>query len=725
MKNLWLLGCLLIASSLQAQIKGVVQGVDSTQTKPLKNVKITLVKAQQTVYSNEDGSFEILLSRQSPDTLLFEAKGYRSDRLVVTRSDRFAALHVVLVSGQMVQDIVVQYQKDSHGISKMKTLHVEELTSAEFRKAACCNLSESFETNATVDVSMADAVSGAKKIQLLGLDAVYTQIQMENIPFLRGLESSFGLNSIPGTWLESIQITKGTGSVVNGYESMAGLVNLEFKKPAEMPKMALNIYQNRFGRSELNLQTGAKLSEKWKSGTFIHGSSIYGRPDHNMDGFLDQANGQLFSVLQRFSYQGKHMEAQLGLEAYADRKNGGQVAYSSANPNAYGMLLESEHVSIFSKTGFFGKKPGQSLGLIANLKWQDLNGAYGLRTFVGKERRFYFNAIYDDILGSADHKIKAGASLLALGLDQWAAQPLGEALVGLGRTEWVPGVFAEYTYSGNRLTAVAGARFDQHNLAGSQFSPRAHLKYALTPQLDLRATAGRAWRMPNFVADNLNLLASSHYWIAAANIQPEISWNTGLSLVQGFTFKKRKGSLSLDAYHTRFSQQLVADRDSLSGFVVFKNLTDASVATVAQLEFSYEVLRGLDLRMAYKFQDVRALYNGKLQTQVLLPRQRIFGNLAYRTRNKRWEYDLTYSRYSAVRLPQAGSGKPWGLLNAQVTRTWKQFEGYIGGENLLNYTQKQPIVSAQNPFDSAFDATQIWAPIMGWNAYFGIRYTIK
>ena len=206
--------------NFKAQIRGVVQGADSLQTKPLKNVKITLLGAGTSVYSNEDGTFEILLGKQSPDTLLFTIKGYRSDRLVVTRSDRFAALNVVLVSGQLVREIVVSGGKDAHGISKMKTLHVEELTSAEFRKAACCNLSESFETNATVDVSMADAISGAKKIQLLGLDAVYTQLQFENIPFLRGLESAFGMSAIPGTWLESIQITKGTGSVVNGYEQM-------------------------------------------------------------------------------------------------------------------------------------------------------------------------------------------------------------------------------------------------------------------------------------------------------------------------------------------------------------------------------------------------------------------------------------------------------------------------------------------------------------------------
>jgi hypothetical protein len=725
MKLLFLFGVISITHCFQAQIRGVVQGADSVQTKPLKNVKITLLGAGTSVYSNEDGTFEILLGKQQPDTLLFVAKGYRSDRLVVTRSDRFLALNVVLVSGQMVQDIVVSSQKNPHGISKMKTLHVEELTSAEFRKAACCNLSESFETNATVDVSMSDAISGAKKIQLLGLDAVYTQLQFENIPFLRGLESAFGMSVIPGTWLESIQITKGTGSVVNGYESMAGLVNLEFKKPKDLPRLGLNFYQNRFGRTELNLLGGQQLSERWHMGLFASGAAVYGSFDQNQDGFRDQALSNTFNLLQRFSYQGPRMEAQLGVQAYTDNKMGGQMSYTRAQPIGYGMELASEHLSIFSKTGFFGKKPAQSLGVIAQFKLQNMSGLYGLRNFSGSEKRGYLNVIYDDIIGSADHKIKAGASLLALQIEQFAAQPNGEMLIGNLRTEWVPGVFAEYAYSGNRLSAVVGARFDQHNLAGAQFSPRAHLKYALSPQLDLRLTGGRAWRLPNFVMDNLSLLASANNWVADQALLPEISWNVGASLVQGFSFKKRKGSLSLDAYHTRFSQQLVADRDTLSGMVVFKNLSANSVATVVQAEFAYAVLPGLDLRLAYKFQDVRALYNGKLQTQVLLPRQRLFANIGYQTRNKRWAHDLTYSRYSAVRLPQGGQGQAWGLLNAQVTRNWKQLELYVGGENLLNVMQHHPIVAAQNPFGPDFDATEIWAPIMGWNVYFGLRYTIK
>ena len=725
MKYFYLFGSLFWVFHFQAQIRGVVQGVDSLQTKPLKNVKITLLRAGTSVYSNEDGTFEILLGKQSPDTLLFSAKGYRSDQMVVTRSDRFAALHVVLVSGQLIREIVVEGGKDAHGIAKLKTLHVEELTSAEFRKAACCNLSESFETNATIDVSMADAISGAKKIQLLGLDAVYTQLQMENIPFLRGLESTFGMNVIPGTWLESIQITKGTGSVVNGYESMAGLVNLEFKKPKDLPLLYLNAYQNRFGRTELNLQSGQRLSERWHMGTFLAGAGVYGNIDNNNDGFRDQVLSNTFNLLQRFSYQGPRMEAQLGIQAYADDKTGGQMSFSKQNPVGFGMGLQSQHLSAFSKTGFFGKKPGQSLGLIANVKFQDLKGFYGLRTFDGKERRLYLNAIYDDIIGTADHKIKVGASFLGLQIGQFAAQPNGLMTLGNERTEWVPGVFAEYTYSGNRLSAVVGTRFDQHNLAGAQLAPRAHLKYALTPQLDVRATAGRAWRLPNYVMDNLSLLASSKTWLGNQALLPEISYNIGASVVQGFIFNKRKGSLSLDAYYTRFSQQLVADRDTLSNVVVFKNLSNNSVANVVQFEFSYEVLRGLDLRLAYKFQDVRALFDGKLQTQVLLPRQRYFANVAYMTRNKRWAYDLTYSRYSAVRLPQNGQGKPWALLNGQITRNWKKTELYLGGENLLNIMQDQPIIGAENPFGSDFDATEVWAPIMGWNAYLGFRFTIK
>jgi outer membrane receptor protein involved in Fe transport len=265
--------------------------------------------------------------------LIISAVGYISDSIPVNKNDRFIALDITLFSEKILPEVIIEYRKKSHGISKMKTLHVEELTSAELRKAACCNLSESFETNASVDVNITDAVSGAKKIRMMGLDGVYTQIQMENIPYLRGLESSFGLNSLPGTWIESIQITKGTGTVVNGFESMAGLVNLELKKPSEMERLFVNGYQNIFGRSELNLNAGQVLNEKWSTGTFAHASSVYGNIDHNMDNFRDLPMGDNLALVNRWSFQGKKMESQFGFNVYQDRKVGGQTSFKRENAN--------------------------------------------------------------------------------------------------------------------------------------------------------------------------------------------------------------------------------------------------------------------------------------------------------------------------------------------------------------------------------------------------------
>ena len=270
-----------------AQVNGLVQGNNGEKTEAIYGAKIKLLQAKRGVVTDEEGVFEMVLPKSLPDTLVISARGYFSDTIVVDKKDRFLALNVVLYSEKLLPEVIVEYKRKSFSISRLKVLHVEELTSSELKKAACCNLGESFETNASVDVNMTDAVSGAKKIQMMGLEGIYTQIQFENIPYLRGLESSFGLETIPGSWIESIQITKGAGNVVNGNESMAGLINLELEKPETMDRFFLNMYQNRFGRSELNFRTGFEMSEKWAGGIFGYVSSQWGEIDENGDSFMD------------------------------------------------------------------------------------------------------------------------------------------------------------------------------------------------------------------------------------------------------------------------------------------------------------------------------------------------------------------------------------------------------------------------------------------------------
>jgi outer membrane receptor protein involved in Fe transport len=733
--NIKLIATMLILScgfTSNAQIKGLVQGFETTTKKPISLAKVRLLQAKTGVLTREDGTFEIVLPKTLPDTLVISAIGFISDSIPVNKADRFIALDITLLSEKTLPEVIIEYRKRSHGISKMKTLHVEELTSAELRKAACCNLSESFETNASVDVNITDAVSGAKKIRMMGLDGVYTQIQMENIPYLRGLESSFGLNSLPGSWIESIQITKGTGTVMNGYESMAGLVNLELKKPAEMEKLFVNGYQNIFGRSELNLNTGQVINDKWSTGTFAHASSVYGNIDHNMDKFRDLPMGDNIAILNRWTYQGKKMESQFGFNLYQDRKVGGQTLFNRGDELiqpmlSYGMLINSRHADIFAKTGFFGKRPSQSLGIVYNLKYQELDGIFGNRNYDGTEKRGYINAIYDDFIGTSDHRYKIGLSFVALDITQRVDS------LRQGRMELIPGAFLEYTYTGSRITAVAGARYDQHNLFGGQFSPRVHLKYALSELTDFRFTGGKGWRVPNYMIDNISLLASSKTWISPSELKPEISWNIGGSLVHEMRLFGKKAGISFDFYHTFFENQLIIDRDTSYNSIVFKNLTNASFSNAFQTEFNFSPIKNFEIRVAYKFLDVKAIYDGRLQQQVMIPKHRGFINLAYLTRNKRWEFDITCSVYGKSRLPVDSLynendiilySPVFPMVNGQVTHTYKKWEFYIGGENITNFKQPNPIIDNQNPFGSKFDATNIWGPIMGINIYGGFRFSI-
>lgn len=718
-----------LLGGVNAQISGVVIGSDKNIEEPIPGAKVYLLHAKRGEITDEDGKFEFILPKDLPDTIVFSAIGYYPDTLIVTKDDRFASLKIKLYSDQLLPDVVVSAKRNDHSISRLKTLYVEEISSGELRKAACCNLSESFETNASVDVNITDAVSGAKKIQMMGLDGVYTQLQLENIPYLRGLESSFGLNSIPGTWIQSIQITKGTGNVVNGYESMAGLINFEIQKPHDMDAFYLNFYGNSLGRAEINVHSGIHLSKKWTTGIFVHASTTPVEIDQNNDGFKDITNGTNFALMNRYHYQGEKMEAQIGINAYQEDKTGGQIEQYRNVDSFYNVGIKSDHIDLFAKTGFFMKKPYNSIGVVYNLKYQTFDGEFGTRKFNGEEKRGYVNAMFEGIFGSTIHKYKTGIS----GVYSDITQTMDS--LDNSRLEIVPGAFFEYTYTGLRLSAVAGIRGDYHNLYGFQYAPRLHLKYAFTEYTDLRATVGKGWRVPNYMIDNISLLATSRQWVAPTETKPEISWNMGASLVQRFKFLKRNSSITFDFYHTNFENQLIVDRDVNINQIVFKNFDGGSYSNSFQTELSLDLSKTLDLRIAYKYLDVKAQFGGEMQQRVMVPKHRGFVNLGYKTRSKRWEFDITGSIFGQSRLPvnmlpdgkltTENTSQVYPMVNAQVTHVYKRWEFYVGGENLTNYTQKNPIIDAANPFSNTFDATRTWAPIIGARVYGGLRFTIE
>lgn len=744
MKNILVLIVVLLSGIAYAQkvsIQGTISSyVDGKNTEPIFGAEVFLKNSKEGDVSDDKGGFSIKTNANLPDTLIIRASGYHSDTAII---DSYESINfkITLYPEFVTEEVVIRAKRDNSSILRLDPRNVEHLSQGELRKAACCNLSESFETNATVDVSLADGVSGSKRIQMMGLNGRYTQLQFENIPFMHNLDQAFGLASVPGTWIESIQITKGAGTVTNGYESMAGLINLEYLKPDNMERLFVNGYGSIQGRAELNIHGGKPVGDKWSTAWFVHGASVKAENDRNKDGFRDIPLGDNLILMNRWKYATELFRAQIGVKASHTDQQGGQLGYNRyENQNAqglYGVGIRNTNVEVFGKTGFLFKEDiFSSIGLVYYMKYNELNTVFGNRTLDASERRGYVNAMHETVLGNTNHKLKSGLSFVYDDLVQTMEDnlPNDTTIRDFNRTEIVPGVFSEYTFTGSRSIVVVGARADYHNLYDWQFTPRANYKYDLTEHMDIRLTAGRGFRVSNYVTDNLSLMATNLPWYVDNDIQPEVSWNFGGSWMWDFKLFNRKATWTADFYHTFFENQLVVDRDESSDYIRMGNLDGSSFSNVFQTDIKFEPLKNFEIKAAYKYLDVRSTTGGELTSVLMVPTHRGFINFAYESKNHRWLYDLTLSVFGAQRLAKVM--RPDGtftednmsdvvpMLSGQVTHKFKRFEVYVGGENLLDYRLEDPIIDVENPFGERFDATRVYSSIFGVNVYAGFRFDI-
>lgn len=720
----------ILSAALCAEAQTVRGMVADQNHEPLIGATVMELGTQNGVVTNLNGQFELKVADRSAK-LVVSFTGFQSDTL---SADFSGMMHIMLQeSAQELGEVTVT--ASSTFVDDLEAKHVEVITEAELLKAACCNLSESFETNASVDVSYTDAVSGAKTIQMLGLDGRYVLINRENIPHVRGLSGRYGMGYVPGTWIQSIDLGKGAGTVVNGYESMTGQINVELKKPENSERLYLNTYVNSFGRVEVNANIARKLNDRWSTGVLLHTNYFGTEMDQNEDGFMDMPKSRQINIMNRYKYEGEKMVSQIGFQAMRDEKAGGQLGFGfgedfRTSPE-YGFANTTDRFEVFGKTGLlFPNKPYKGWGFIYSAALTDIEGGYGRNNYDGRETTLYGNVIFQNIIGNSFHQYKTGVSLL---YDDFRENFADSAF---NRREVVPGLYYEYTYSpGEQFSLVAGARTDFHNLYGNYFTPRLHARYQFAPNTTLRAAVGKGYRTPNVIVENSNVLVSSRQLIIREAARPEVSWNAGGSLVTALPLGDEKLNLVADYFYTHFDNQLIYDMDASASELRIYNLQGTSFAHSFQLEGSYRFGEHLGVKAAYKYYDVRSTINGTLQQVPFVSRDRFFVNAGYSTKYDKWEVDATLQWFGPKRLPdtsdnpaefQRGSTTPaFVLMNAQVSRGFRWGNIYLGSENLLGFTQNNPILDAENPFGGSFDASLVWAPIAGRMVYAGFRYKIK
>ena len=689
--------------------------------------------------TNEEGEFKL---KGIPEQALLVVShiGYKPDTIDVLGKNNIT---VQLERSTDLEEIeVVRRQKSSH-ISMLKSQKVEVISEKELLKAACCNLSESFETNPSVDVSFTDAVTGTRQIQMLGLAGPYTQITRENMPDIRGFSAIYGFTFTPGTWVDGIQLIKGTGSVINGYESIAGQINVDIRNPATMDKLYLNAYGNEKGRIEGNANIGIDIGENLGTGILLHVNNSSIKHDRNNDGFMDTPLSQQYIFLNRWElYNDKGVHFQVGVKGTFITKRGGQIQFNpdtdAGTENAWGMYLGINRMETWAKLGKVNqKKPWQSVGFQISGVRHKQDSYFGLTDYDASQNSLYANLLYQSMLGNTNHKFKTGISFQYDKYNEMLNQ------TDYDRIESVPGTFLEYSYSStDKFNLVAGVRLDYHNLYGLFYSGRFHLRYALAKRTVFRASMGNGHRTANIFAENSGLFASSRQFTISGDesdkpygLNQESAWNFGFSLTQNFTLDYREGIISADFFRTEFVNQVVVDLDQSPQQAIFYNLDGTSFSNSFQVQLDYEVIKRLDMRIAYRWYDVKTTYHGELMNKPFVAKNRAFINLAYETRNH-WRFDYTLNWQDHKRIPNTstnpekyqleGSSPQFVLMNTQISKTFREkLELYLGAENLLNFKQDSPILASDDPFGPYFDASLVWGPVFGRNIYFGLRFKLK
>ncbi len=726
---------ILFISTLSTFAADKIRGyIFDEKKQPVIGANIYWENSQKGVSSDTNGFFEIDPPK-GHEHLIVTYTGYVPQHVHI--EDANEEIQVFLKEDtKLLDEVVISKRSPGTVTQRSSILQSQKVTLGEIRRDACCNLGESFVTNPSVDVAYADAATGAKQIKLLGLAGTYVQMLTENYPNFRGAAASYGMDYIPGPWMDGIYISKGTSSVKNGYEALAGQINVEYKKPETMDKLSMNLFTSDALRMEANADASIHLNDNVRTALFVHYSNDTQAHDRNNDGFLDYPKTEQFNLMNRWEQETENYVGQYGVKYLHENRTGGQDTEHHNIADPYVISLKTNRREFFTKQAYSTVNDDNlmtSTALIASGSIHDQKSMYDATSYNINQKNLYLSLIFEKEF-SHKHSLSTGLSLNYDGFDEMLA---GESY---NRKETVPGAYLQYTYNLNdKFIVLAGVRADNSNRFGFFATPRLHVKYNPAEWLHLRASIGKGFRTANVLAENNYLLASSRKINIADNLDQEEAWNTGLNATFYIPIGDRQMTIIGDYYYTRFLKQVVVDVDSDPHAISFYNLDGGkSYSNSAQIEVSYPFFDGFTLTAAYRYTRSMSDYRNPATGEVRFLNKPLMNDYkglitaSYQTPLRKWQFDATAQINGGGRMPTPDavnplwddSFKPFTVVNSQITKFFRNWSVYVGAEDLFDFRQANPIIDAANPRSDNFDATMIWGPVHGRIVYAGLRFNV-
>lgn len=691
------------------------------------------------VTTDVNGEFKITSENIIEKKLIASFVGYLPDTIEISNQE---FIIIKLQKNKTLNEVLVKGQKDGVIISDINPIKTEQITQTELTKAACCDLAGCFETQTTVQPQTTNIITNSKELRILGLSGVYNQVLIDGFPLIQGLSYTYGISSIPGTLVDNIYVSKGANSVLQGFESISGQINVETKEPDNTDRFLFNAYMNNFMEKHFNANY-ATQNRKWSNLTAAHIIQPANKIDRDKDNFLDLPLLTRYMIFNKWKYGNENdigINSRIGIRFYNEQRIGGQTFFNPENDKGstsiYGQIVNINQPELWTKTAY-RLNSKQNIVLFASAFHQQQNSYFGTVKYNALQSNFYGNIQHE--LNYKNHNLKSGISYRYLNIDEdirftdtFINRTYGGKHI---RLENIPGFFTENTlhFFESKLVWITGFRADYHNQFGFQYTPRTLIKYDIAPKSIIRANVGTGWRTVNLFSENIGLLISSRDIVFAEQLLPEKAINYGINFTQKFESNDNdlSGYLSIDYYRTDFQNQIFPDYDSSPTKAIIKNFTGKSISNSFQAELSLKIYQRFEFKTGYNYLEVYRMAGEMKQILPFNPKHKVLTTYSYKPLSEKFHFDINMHWYGEQRLPDTRSNpmefqrpdfsKPYSIVNAQFTYSYRKFEVYTGCENIFDFRQLQPIVSWQNPFSPYFDTSSVWGPTRGREIYAGIR----
>ncbi len=737
---IFIVGLLILSFELSAQ---TISGkVINDKQEFLVGASVYWLGTNKSVSTGINGEFKISVKGINNKKLIASYVGYKADTIEITNQ---SFVEFKLETTEILREVVITEQREGVIISDIEPVKTEIITQAELRKAACCDLAGCFGTQTTVQPQTTNVVTNSKELRILGLSGVYNQVLIDGFPMIQGLSYTYGISGIPGTLVDNIYVSKGANSVLQGFESISGQINVETKEPDKTDKLLLNVYMNNFMEKHFNANYAFKRG-KWSNLTAFHTVQPANKIDRDQDYFLDLPLLTRYMIFNKWKYGvesdwGWH--SSIGLRFLNEKRVGGQTFFNAntdkGSAEVYGQTVSINQPEVWTKTGYrFNDQ--QRILFYASAFHQNQQSFFGTVKYAAQQTNFYGN-IQHELAYAKNNLLKTGISYRHLKLNEditFTDSTLQRTYAGnYNRIENIPGLFAENTmrFFDEKITWIVGIRSDHHNQFGFSVTPRTLIKYDIAPKTIIRASIGKGWRTVNLFSENIGLLVSSRDIIFAEQLKPEEALNYGLNLTQKFESDNISGFFSADYYRTVFQNQIFPDYDADPTKAIIQNFEGPSISNGFQAELYLKIWNRFEFKTGYTFLDVYREIDEKKQSLPFNPAHKVLTTFSFKPLTNKFHFDMNVHWYGEQRLPDTKSNpeafqrpdfsKPYTIVNAQFTYNFKRFELYTGCENIFDFRQKQPIISWQDPFSRYFDTSSVWGPTKGREIYFGVRYNLS